>query len=838
MRSVGLVPSVATLAGALAGIAWAGEVPYFRVVLVASTLIAMVAWRLGATWVVMVTTSCGYGLAGAILGATSAQAALHPSIRTVLDRAFGGFAIESLGPAGRQEAVLARIRLVEDAALLDFGVGLRGAVESVTIEGERHRVTGGVRLSVSGSAATTHATKWRAGRVIQAPVTFRRPTRYLNDGVPDFERRLALDGVTLNGSVKSGLLVEVVQRGNAFEESTANIRAHVRAALARHVGRNDAVASAIVTAILIGDRSALPDEVRERLQAAGTYHVIAISGGNIAILAAVIAGALMLIGAGSGRTSALVVITALALYALVVSAGPSVWRATLTAIVYLAARVLDHRSPPWNAMAMSAAVLVCASPLDVRTPGFGLTFGATAAILEVARRTPRSGIGGWALACVLASLAIEIVLLPINATAFSRVTVAGLALNLLAVPLMTTAQAAGLLVACLDRFEWIAGAAGIVAAAGARGLVESARLVDAAPWLWFRVPPPPLALVLVYYSVLVAAVWQGRYRRLSFVLFVACATAILTGAATWLRAERLEGLRLTMFDVGQGDSLLLQTPDGRTLMVDAGGAGFDGTAFDIGGRVLAPALWARGVRRLDTLVITHGDPDHIGGALAVVRDFEPAEIWQGIPVPGHALSEALDAAAAASGALVHPRVTGWSTSAHRAQIRVLHPPPADWQRPRVRNDDSLVLEVRYGDVAILLTGDIGAGVERAILGSLTPARIRILKVAHHGSRTSTSQALLDAWRPQIALIGCGRGNRFGHPAPEVIGRLESAGVRVYRTDRDGQITLDTDGAAVGVRTLVRGHDTKLFSHEDTKVTKYEARWQAAHSAHCQRTRKR
>ena len=130
-------------------------------------------------------------------------------------------------------------------------------------------------------------------------------------------------------------------------------------------------------------------------------------------------------------------------------------------------------------------------------------------------------------------------------------------------------------------------------------------------------------------------------------------------------------------------------------------------------------------------------------------------------------------------------------------VRVLHPPAPDWERVRVRNDDSVVLEVVHGDVAVLLTGDVSADVERAILPQ--PHRLRasrILKVGHHGSRTSTSEALLDAWRPQIALISCGRGNSFGHPAPDVVRRLESRGIQIFRTDRDGQITVGTDGRAL------------------------------------------
>jgi len=769
-------------------------------------LMAAVAWMRHASAVAAAAVTAGYAIAGLMLGAASARDALNPPVRTLLDERFGGFRLDTPGPGGPHEPLRTHFRLVEDAAPREFGVSIRAEAEAIELTDEWHRVKGGVRLTVSGGFATRGVNAWRAGRLVEAPVRFRRPARYLNDGVPDSEREQALDGVALTGSVKSGLLVEVVELGSPFQEFAAELRAHVRAVVARRVGVRDAVAGAIVTAILIGDRTALPDDVRDRLQAAGTYHVIAISGGNIAILAALMAGILMLAGA-RGRTSAAAIIGGLAAYACVISAGPSVWRATVTAIAYLAARLVDHRSPPWNAMAVSAAVLACASPLDVRDVGFALTFGATAAILEAARRVrgPRRVALTWLLASVAASFATEIVLLPINATAFSRVTAAGLGLNLLSVPLMTMTQVAGLVLVCADRFAWAGDAAAAVAAAGARGLVDSARLVELWPWLAVRVPPPASLLVVAYYVALAGALWLRRARPAALVVLVCSGTAILTGSSAAFRRDDAQGrLRLTMFDVGQGDALLLQTPGGRALMVDAGGAGFDGTAFDVGGRVLAPALWARGVTRLDAMSITHGDPDHIGGAAALVRDFAPSEIWEGIPMPGHPPSQALVGAALASGADVRRRLAGWSAWQDGVRIRVLHPPPPDWDRPRVRNDDSMVLEVRYGDVAMLLTGDIGADVERTLLPALSAAPIRILKVAHHGSRTSTSKALLDAWKPHVALISCGRGNRFGHPAPEVIGRLLAAGVRVYRTDHDGQITVDTDGRRVEVRTFVRG----------------------------------
>ena len=255
-----------------------------------------------------------------------------------------------------------------------------------------------------------------------------------------------------------------------------------------------------------------------------------------------------------------------------------------------------------------------------------------------------------------------------------------------------------------------------------------------------------------------------------------------------------------MFDVGQGESMLIETPGGRRLLIDSGGAPFGGS-FDIGARVLAPALWARGIRGLDTLLITHGDPDHLGGALDVLADFSPRELWMGVSVPNHRPTQDVTADATGQGVPVAFRRRGETTPEGDVRIRVLHPPPPDWERRRVRNDDSVVLEIVYGNVAVLLTGDISADVEREILPRLTRAPTRVLKVAHHGSRTSSSHELLSEWRPQFALISAGRGNTFGHPAPEVLSRLEAIGASVLRTDLHGQITVETDGAEIRVKTF-------------------------------------
>ncbi len=259
-------------------------------------------------------------------------------------------------------------------------------------------------------------------------------------------------------------------------------------------------------------------------------------------------------------------------------------------------------------------------------------------------------------------------------------------------------------------------------------------------------------------------------------------------------------LHLTMMDVGQGDAILVTLPNGRTLMVDTGGVSFRGE-FDIGDRVLGPALRARGLGRLDYLAITHGDPDHIGGALSIVRDFPPAEIWYGVFVNNHEPTSKLQADG-------QPTPVGVAMAARRRRIefgdvelRVHHPSLPDWQRQKVRNDDSLVMELRYGEVSMLLTGDIGQEVERELIAKLDLLPTVVLKSPHHGSGTSSSEAFIQAIKPARA-DQLRTGNPYGHPLPYVLDRYRAVGAEVFRTDRAGQIEVMTDGesSAYNIRT--------------------------------------
>jgi competence protein ComEC len=836
MPVVAAIPSLALIAGCATGLlAPSAPARPLEILFVLSLAAACFAsWR-AHSHLFVVALAVAFCAGGTMLSVRAWAAAWHPPLRAAFDAAVAEERTEALAAhrfVTEDIAVPMEIAgvLRSDASPTDTGASLSVDVQQLfgSAASVPQDTSGGVLLTIVGDRARDSVSDWRAGRAIHTTAQLRRPSRYFDPGVPDEERLLARRGTTLVGTVKSAALVDLVARGTMLSETAAAVRAFVRHVIGESVGRWDAQSAAIVTAIVIGDRAGLDDTVQRRLQEAGTYHVIAISGGNIAILAGLTLMAFRIAGV-LGRAAMLAAIGGLVAYGYLVGGGASVDRATLMAVIYFAGRAIDQRSPPFNSLIVVAGVLVATDPLTVADPAFLLTFGATAAILGLMPGLAAANLPKWlvpVMAMLAASGASEIALLPVSAFVFSRVTFAGLALNFAAIPLMAVAQVAGMaLVPIALVSSRLALLVGWIAFVSAKGLVWSASLVRFAPAVTWRVAAPAWWVIALYYSGLVAAWawWRHRHR-----LIAGGAAACTVFAALWLLfepwsyvANRGDGrLHVTFIDVGQGDSALIRFPRGATLMVDTGGIPGSGS-FDIGDRVVAPVLREAGVHHLQTIALTHGDNDHIGGAPSLMREFTPADMWEGIPVPSFAPLNARRAIAAE----VHARWTNVQTSDQTivdgVRVVVRHPVPADWERQHVRNDDSIVLELLWRDVSIVLTGDAGAETERLMTPLFGPSPLRIIKVPHHGSPTSSTAAFLRVLEPRVAVVSVGRSNTFGHPSPAVLSRYRDIGAEIFRTDQDGAVMLDTDGESAHVHTFM-GKDESFEAkshHEGTKVTK-------------------
>jgi competence protein ComEC len=712
------------------------------------------------------------------------------------------------------EGILAR-----DAEPVESGARLIVDVLSLEDDTGRRPIRGRIHAHVAGQYVASSIANWSAGRHVSAPMLLRTPLVSLNPGGPSIRWQTLTRPFDLTGSVKSAALV-TVRPGHWWDESAAAVRASIRDRTHRLFGEGRQETEAIVNAILIGDRTGLTDDVERRLQAAGTYHVVAISGGNVALVTlwSFLAARAVV---RSYRWTIVATTTVVITYGWIVGGDPSVTRAVTAAVIYLACGLAGLVPRPIEVLGVVAMFVAVVDPLSSVDAGAWLSFGATLGIILFAPRVVaawgedgkrENGTDGSMLKSVWrritlaavglfgATLVAELTLVPVSAAVFSRVGVAGLVLNFVAIPAMTVVQVAG--AAGIALFMWPDGAKGaaLLAHAASTALLGSAELVDIAPWLSWRVPTPSMSAVIAFYSIGVWWLWPlgRRPYRASRLLLTAGALAVVAVAPMSSLAGPASGrLRLTMLDVGQGESLLLQFPTGHALLVDAGGRL---SRFDVGDRLVTPALLASGVRHLDWLMVTHADLDHIGGAASVLETFSPEELWEGVPVPADSKRERLKREVAERG-VWRELQRGDRLELGPVLVRVLNPPMPDWERQRPRNADSVVLSVRYGDVELLLTGDIDADGERQLALEEGRPPLRILKVAHHGSRTSTSAEVLERFAPQLALVSAGRGNPFGHPAREVVDRLEKTGAEIFRTDRDGAVIVETDGREVSVRSM-------------------------------------
>jgi len=421
----------------------------------------------------------------------------------------------------------------------------------------------------------------------------------------------------------------------------------------------------------------------------------------------------------------------------------------------------------------------------------------------------------WELLVI--TLTLQIGMLPLMARDFHRVALSAPLVNLAAVPLTGIVVPLGFLTLVCG---FISHAAGKLLALpltwATMLLVHIVQWFAQFPHWSYRIPGPPAWLIVVFLvaGVLlamtgrVAYAWRERASRSIAGVFAlsALAIAVFPFAPRWSAGK----LELTVLDVGQGDSLLVVSPHGKTMLIDGGGAfgGFPGreehNGIDPGEEAVSPFLWSRGFQKLDVLALTHAHQDHIGGLTAILDNFRVGTLWIGREVQSAALANVERLARDKKIKIIH-EIRGRPFSWDGVEAQVLWPEIAPEEVGAApKNNDSLVLRLKYGDRSLMLPGDAEKQAESSILSDSGQAALRadVLKVGHHGSKNSTMPGFLAAVRPSVAVISAGEDNLYGHPNPELLERLTTAGVRILRTDRDGAVRILTDGKNLEISCFV------------------------------------
>lgn len=580
----------------------------------------------------------------------------------------------------------------------------------------------------------------------------------------------------------------------------------------------------LARALVLGESAALDPGQRSRFRRTGTAHLLAVSGLHLSILTWLFFGALRLALLRVtplarrwevGRFAAAATVPVLVAFAALVGARPPVVRSCVMASSVLLARAAGRRGGAVEGVALAAAALLAFDPGDVADPGFQLSFAAVISFLlgsgagRAGSPEEPAGLRAAAARAVkrlfFGSLAATSATTPIALFHFDQVSAVAIPCNMIAIPFVSAivmpalfAVSAAALVA-----PRLAGPAAGPVEALLGGLDAALGAISGHPLAAFDGPGPLFALAV---TACCAAGLALAARRTRPALVAWAASLALAAAAAAADAPPVPRGRLVVdvLDVGQGSAALVTLPDGSRMLVDAGGSAAGPDRFGEGH--LVPVLRGLGVRRIDPLVLSHGDLDHFVGAPAALRAFGAGRVW--IPGageedgrPGRAGFGEVLAGARRAGAGISsaPEICGASTIAG-VRVEVLHPcvgrgGPDPEQSV---NDNSLVLRLAYGATSILLPGDLSRDGEARLLRAGPALRSDVLVLGHHGSDSSSGPAFLDAVRPSHAVASAGRDNRYGFPRPGVVSALSRRGIRLWRTDRGGGIRIVSDGARLSV----------------------------------------
>lgn len=567
--------------------------------------------------------------------------------------------------------------------------------------------------------------------------------------------------------------------------------------------------AAILAGELWGERAALPPQLHAEFQETGTVHVLVTAGLHLGVVAMVVL-ALLRFCTVPRIAACSIAIAVVWMYAAFSGLHLPSIRAAVMATVALSAYAAGAASRSWNAYGAALLVIAICWPLSVTGASFALSFSCVGAILlcadEVQRALAAFDLPEQVREAIALATSTQLGTWPLTASIFLLFAPYAVLANLLVVPVVGATMVLGGAQLALAPVPVLAQAVADVNGWLLAWIVGSVQSIGALPAASLAATPAPPWAIAVYDLALVAAAycWKRDGRTLSLAL-------LLLGTMLVVSPPRRidHHLRITVLDVGQADGIVIRTPLGHTIVVDAGGRlerGSNGgsSAEAAGERVVVPFLRRAGVRRIDALLLSHPHGDHVGAAAPILRDaFSVGELADsGQQYSGYAYRDAVATARADRVPVVYPRAgMVWRTD-DGVTLTFIGPSLPFIESNNAINDNSVAFTLQYKRFRMLFTGDAGVAAEHRFLSEGIDLQATVLKVGHHGSRYSSSPAFVAAVHARYAVISVGRHNMFGHPAPSTIETLQRFGARVYRTDRNGAVTITTDGSTMSLSSML------------------------------------
>jgi competence protein ComEC len=660
------------------------------------------------------------------------------------------------------------------------------------------------------------------------------PRGFHNPGGFSYERHLAFDRIYTIGflSEEGGW----VKLGEGFKNPVTlqveRWRDRIRDFLNREA---KPPSSGIFKALVLGEQGDIPEEIKEYFILTGTAHLLAISGDQFGIVALLSFSLLiwilkrsefLLLSISVRKWAAGLTIPCIVLYAFIAGGGISVIRAAIMVMTFLFSILLNRERNLLHTLALAAFLILIFSPPSLFDVSFQLSFLAVLSILYLVPRilqefrqeeislllkaSWKKNILKYTRLSLLVTGVAILGTAPFVALHFNRFSPIGFITNLFIIPWVGFVIVPLSLTASVFSFFFIPFATFLINMNSFITLIllRAMAFFASLPFASIFVSTPTVFEIVLFYSLLFLAVHFRKGKKFRY-LFAGLCIVFACDLAYWsLKDSFQKDLNLTFIDVGHGDSILIEFPKGKKMLIDGGGLYED--RFDIGKNVIAPFLWKKKIRRIDTLVLTHPDPDHLKGLNFIASQFSIGEFWdngyQTLSEPYLQLKETLRQKKIKTHSLNEetPPLT-----IHGVELSVLNPPARNAMQRKVQhlrdlNNSSLVMRLRFKNVSFLLAGDVGKEAEARMLRSGRGLRADILKIPHHGSSYSSSLAFVDRVKPVYAILSVGERNIARLPHPDVLKRYLQLGSRIVRTDQHGAITVVTDGEGIEVKTFLKG----------------------------------